>query len=225
MIKAVLFDLDGTFADTAPDLAGALNQLLQEEGQSPLPFNIIRPIVSHGGVALLKLGFKIDEKHTDFERLKTRLLDIYLNNIHQLTDTFEGIKELLIQLKKKHIIWGIVTNKPAWLTDPLMLQMGYSEAASTIISGDTIAERKPHPAPLLYACQQINCQPSECLYVGDAKRDITAGNAAGMTTVVALYGYIEKNDDPDTWKADSFIQHPLEIMALTINNNCELSIQ
>ncbi len=211
MIKAVLFDLDGTFADTAPDLASALNQLLVEKGQEPLAFEIIRPVVSHGGVALLKLGFKIDEQHSEFESLKIRLLDIYRHNIHQLTDTFEGIKELLNIFKERNIIWGIVTNKPAWLTEPLMEQMGYSQEAATIISGDTLAECKPHPAPLLYACHQINCQPDECLYVGDAKRDISAGNAAGMTTVVALYGYIEVGDKPYSWAADRLIQHPLDI--------------
>lgn len=211
MIKAVLFDLDGTFADTAPDLAAALNQVLQEEGKPPLAFELIRPVVSHGGVALIRLGFKFDEQHVDFERVKLRLLDIYLNNISQLTTVFEGIDELLETLEEKNIVWGIVTNKPGWLTDPLMAQMGYTQRAATIISGDTTKERKPHPEPLFYACREINCSPAECLYVGDAERDIIAGNAAGMITLTALFGYIEATDTPEHWGADAMIKHPVEI--------------
>ncbi len=211
MIKAVLFDLDGTFADTAPDLAAALNQVLIEEKLPVLPFETIRPVVSHGGVALIKLGFNYDEQHTDFERLKLRLLDIYQNNISTLTTVFEGINELLLNLEAKNIAWGIVTNKPAWLTDPLMQQMGFTHRAATIVSGDTTTERKPHPEPLFFACRQINCAPEECLYVGDAERDIIAGKAAGMRTLTALFGYIEEHDKPETWGADAMIQHPGEI--------------
>ncbi len=212
MIKAVLFDLDGTFADTALDLAASLNQVLEEEGKTALSFEKIRPVVSHGGVALIKLGFNIDENEADFERLKTRFLDIYLNNISRLTRPFDGVTELLEQLKNKKIQWGIVTNKPAWLTEPLMSELGYSQSAATIISGDTTQYRKPHPEPLFLACRQIKCLPHECLYVGDAERDIIAGNAAGMITLAALFGYIEAHDDPKRWQADGLINHPKEIL-------------
>ncbi|MCN4144410.1 MAG: HAD-IA family hydrolase [Thiohalomonas sp.] len=216
MIKAVLFDLDGTFADTAPDLAAALNQVLQEEGKAPLAFDIIRPVVSHGSIALIRLGFHfsdqdVNEKQFDFERLRLRLLDIYLNNISNLTTVFDGIETLLAKLEANQIAWGIVTNKPSWLTDPLMEQMAYSQRAATIISGDTTREQKPDPGPLFYACEQINCLPSECVYVGDAERDIIAGNAAGMITLTALFGYIEANDTPENWGADAMIKHPEEI--------------
>ena len=211
MIKAVLFDLDGTFADTAPDLAAALNQVLIEEGEPALPFEIIRPVVSHGGNALIRLGFNFNEQHADFERLKKRLLTIYQNNLSNLTTVFDGIKELLDTLESKQISWGIVTNKPAWLTDPLMEQMGYTNRAATIVSGDTTQESKPHPEPLFYACREMSCQPSECLYIGDAERDIIAGNSAGMTTITALFGYIEPNDTPENWGADAMIEHPKEI--------------
>ena len=211
MIKAVLFDLDGTFADTAPDLAAALNQVLVEEGEPALPFEIIRPVVSHGGNALIRLGFNFNEQHTDFERLRKRFLTIYQNNISNLTTVFDGIKELLETLESKQISWGIVTNKPAWLTDPLMEQMGYTNRAATIVSGDTTQERKPHPEPLFYACREMNCQPSECLYIGDAERDIIAGNSAGMTTITALFGYIEPNDTPENWGANAMIEHPKDI--------------
>ncbi len=209
--KAVLFDLDGTFADTAPDLAAALNQVLTEEGRAPLPYEVIRPVVSHGGIALIKLGFNFDEQHTDFERLKNRFLSIYKANISVLTRVFDGIDEVLEQLEERHIAWGIVTNKPSWLTDPLLLQMGYSQRAASIVSGDTTRQRKPHPEPLFYACREINCQPSECIYIGDAQRDIEAGNAAGMTTLTALFGYIENGDCPENWGADAMIKKPAEI--------------
>jgi phosphoglycolate phosphatase len=211
-IKAVLFDLDGTFADTAPDLAAALNQVLREEGKSALPFEAIRPVVSHGGVALIKLGFKIMPDHADFERLRQRLLVIYENNISTHTTVFDGIEELLLNLENQQITWGIVTNKPGWLTDPLMDALGYSQRAATIVSGDTTAERKPHPEPLFHACRKINCLPQECIYVGDAERDIVAGKNAGMKTLAALFGYIEAEDDPLSWGADATINHPAEIM-------------
>ncbi|MCU7836892.1 MAG: HAD-IA family hydrolase [gamma proteobacterium symbiont of Taylorina sp.] len=213
MIKAVLFDLDGTFADTAPDLAAALNQVLTEEGHAPLAYETIRPMVSHGGIALIKLGFNLSEHHTDFERLRLRLLDIYQSNISHLTTLFDGIDKLLKTLGDNNIVWGIVTNKPAWLTDPLMQQLGYDNKAATIVSGDTTSERKPHPEPLLYACREIGCQPSDCLYVGDAERDIIAGKRAGMFTLTALFGYIEDNDSPEQWGADAMILHPEEIEA------------
>jgi phosphoglycolate phosphatase len=212
-IKAVLFDLDGTFADTAPDLAAALNQVLAEENKPALPFETIRPVVSHGGIALIRLGFNFDEQHTDFNRLKNRFLEIYQKNISTLTTVFDGINELLETIENKQIAWGIVTNKPSWLTNPLMEQMGYTNRAATIVSGDTTKERKPHPEPLFYACREIKCQPSECLYIGDAERDIIAGNAAGMTTLTALFGYIEPNDQPENWGADAMIKHPKEIEA------------
>ncbi len=210
-IQAVLFDLDGTFADTAPDLAAALNQLLQEQGKSALPFEHIRPVVSHGGIALIKLGFDIPQESPEFEALRQRLLAIYKNNISQLTRLFEGMDELVTELENSDIAWGIVTNKPGWLTNPLMVQLGYSQRAGTIVSGDTTKERKPHPEPLLYACREINCQPEQCLYVGDAQRDIIAGKRAGMKTLGALFGYIEADDDPQTWGADALIKHPREI--------------
>ncbi len=211
MKKAVLFDLDGTFADTAPDLAAALNQLLSEQGKEPIAFELIRPVVSHGGAALIRLGFNYNEQHIDFEQLRLRLLDIYKANISHLTTVFSGIDELLLQLEKLQIPWGIVTNKPAWLTEPLMQQMGYSTRAAVIVSGDTTEHRKPHPRPLFYACEQINCRPEDCLYIGDAERDIRAGNTAGMLTITALFGYIEPGDSPQDWGADAMIKHPQEI--------------
>jgi len=212
MIRTVLFDLDGTLADTAPDLAFALNELLKENNKAILSFDQIRPVVSHGGKALIELGFGISPDTSGFEVLRKRFLDIYLLHLTNETTLFPGINELLTKIETKGLSWGIVTNKPAWLTDPLMEQLNLTNRAVSIISGDTIEHRKPHPAPMLLACKEAESEANECLYVGDAERDIIAGNNAGMKTLVALYGYIGTDDTPANWKADGSINHPLEIL-------------
>lgn len=212
MIRTVLFDLDGTLADTAPDLAFALNELLKKENKPTLSFDQIRPVVSHGGKALIELGFDISPDTSGFEALRKRFLDIYLLHLTNETTLFPGINELLTKIETQGLSWGIVTNKPAWLTDPLMEQLNLTNRAVSIISGDTIEHRKPHPAPILLACKEAGSKTNECLYVGDAERDIIAGNKAGMKTLVALYGYISANDTPADWKADGAINHPLEVL-------------
>lgn len=211
-IKTVLFDLDGTLADTAPDLAFALNETLKLNNKTELAYEDIRPHVSHGGIALVKLGFKLEPEHPDFAAYRDQFLDIYKKNIARQTRLFDGMPELLAKLEAQQIQWGVVTNKPSWLTDPLMDALLLTERAACIISGDTLSERKPHPAPILYACQQTGAEPFECIYVGDAQRDIEAGNRAGLTTLAALFGYIEDDDDPKLWQADAMITAPLEIL-------------
>ncbi len=209
---SVLFDLDGTLLDTAPDLAAALNKLLMSEGLTERAFEEIRPVVSHGGNALIQFGFNITPQHPRFAALRQNFLDNYQNDLSTLTELFPGMQQLLVQLEERAIPWGIVTNKPAWLTDPLMLQMGLSERAACIVSGDTTEYAKPHPAPLYYACKQTNHDPQHCIYVGDHQRDIEAGNRAGMKTLGALFGYIGEQDNPQQWQADGLIQSPLEIL-------------
>jgi len=211
-IKTVLFDLDGTLADTAPDLANALNYVLEKHNYAPLPYEKIRPIVSHGGMALVTLGFGAD--HPEFDTFYKELLDHYLNNIANETTLFPGMDELLLNLERNKISWGVVTNKPAWLTDPLMEALNLTSRAVAIVSGDTLEERKPHPAPLLHACHQAGCKAEECIYVGDAERDIEAGNRAGMLSLVALFGYIADSDTPDTWGAHSSISTPQAIIPI-----------
>ena len=210
-LKTVLFDLDGTLADTAPDLADALNAVLLNNGKDALPFEQIRPIVSHGGMALVSLGFGIEPEHPEFESLRQQLLQLYAGNIANKTRLFPGMAELLNSIESAGLNWGVVTNKPAWLTDPLLDALQLSERAVSIVSGDTLAERKPHPSPLLYACEQAGSQGFECVYVGDAERDIVAGHKAGMQTIVALFGYIGTEDQPDTWGADVLLESPQEI--------------
>ena len=210
-LKTVLFDLDGTLADTAPDLADALNAVLLNNGKDALPFEQIRPVVSHGGMALVSLGFGIEPEHPEFEPLRQQLLQHYAGNIANKTRLFPGMAELLNSIESAGMNWGVVTNKPAWLTDPLLDALQLSQRAVSIVSGDTLAERKPHPSPLLYACEQAGSQGFECVYVGDAERDIVAGHKAGMQTIVALFGYIGTEDRPDTWGADVLLESPQEI--------------
>ncbi len=211
-IRTVLFDLDGTLADTAPDLAYALNRTLEHAGRAPLPFETIRPVVSHGGTALLHLGFGTNLPQDEFARLRDYLLDAYRTHITRDTRLFPGMAELLSILEGRGLNWGVVTNKPAWLTDPLMEQLGLARRAVTIISGDTLPEQKPHPAPMLLACREAGSNAAECLYLGDAERDITAGRNAGMQTLVALYGYIGNEDHPANWGADGLVNSPLELL-------------
>jgi phosphoglycolate phosphatase len=211
-IKTVLFDLDGTLADTAPDLAAALNHVLELHDCNPLPYETIRPYVSHGGMALIKLGFGKD--HPQFDIFYNELLQYYFNNIASKTILFPGMSELLLELEATNINWGVVTNKPAWLTEPLLDQLNLTSRAVAIVSGDTLEQRKPHPEPILYACKQAGSEPAECIYIGDAERDIEAGNRAGMHSIVALFGYIADTDTPDDWGAHASINHPQEIISI-----------
>ncbi len=210
-IKAVLFDLDGTLADTAPDLAQTLNSLLQENAKAPLPFHAIRPHVSHGALALLKLGFPEYDESTLLDKFRDKFLAYYRKNLTTHTRLFPGMTELLEQLETADIPWGVVTNKPAFLTNPLMEELNLHQRAKTIISGDTTTNKKPHPEPIRLACKHIQVNPRQAIYVGDAKRDIQAGNAAGLITLAALFGYINTEDKPEQWGADALINHPSEV--------------
>ena len=212
-IRTVLFDLDGTLADTAPDLAYALNSLLQEQQRVPLPYEVIRPVVSHGATALVKLGFGLGPDDAAFSALRERLLSLYQQHLARETRLFAGIPELLNAIERLGMNWGVVTNKPGFLTQPLLAALGLSERAACIVSGDTTTNKKPHPEPLLHACQLAGSQAMQCLYVGDAERDIRAGKDAGMTTLVALFGYIGAQDQPESWGADGLVADPAAILA------------
>lgn len=211
-IRTVLFDLDGTLADTAPDLAAALNKLLAEEDRTPLPFAQIRPWVSHGSPALVRIGFGVEPGDERFSRLRERLLLHYAENICRDTRVFPGVPQLLDGLNARGVIWGIVTNKPAFLTDPLIERLGFAHRPACVVSGDTTPNRKPHPEPLLHACSIARADASASLYVGDAERDVRAGRDAGMKTLVALFGYIGENENPHQWGADGMVNEPLEVL-------------
>lgn len=214
MVRApsnVLFDLDGTLLDTALDLAWALNQVRAAEGQPMLDFERIRPYVSHGSFALTRLGCEASEESDEFEQFRLTLLGIYAENVARETRLFEGMAELLGELEARSIPWGIVTNKPGWLTDPLLRALELEERAAVVISGDTAAQKKPHPAPLLLAAERLHANAGDCVYVGDAERDIAAGKSAGMFTLAALYGYIGADDSPVNWGADALIKSPRDV--------------
>jgi phosphoglycolate phosphatase len=209
-IRTVLFDLDGTLIDTAPDMANALNHLLAEEGKPSLPYQNIRPVVSNGSVALVKLGF--GDNPLELERLKLRYLEIYQAHLCDESKLFAGMDELLQHIEQNNMNWGVVTNKPGWLTEPLMQLIGLSRRAATIVSGDTTLNRKPHPEPMFHACLRAGSEPAQCIYIGDAQRDIEAGNTAGMQTVVALYGYIGKEENISAWQATHQVNQPMDIV-------------
>ena len=211
-IRAVLFDLDGTLADTARDLGFALNEQRRLHGLAPLPFEAIRPQASHGARGLLKLGFNITPDAPDFAAMRQQYLDLYERHICDHTVLFPGMDELLNTLEQRGLKWGVVTNKPARFTLPLMAALKLDTRAACIVSGDTTANSKPHPEPLLTAAAQIGVKPEACLYVGDAERDVEAAIAAGMRVLIADYGYLAEDDRPETWGAHGRIATPLDLL-------------
>lgn len=213
MIKAVLFDLDGTLADTARDLGAALNRLLAEENLPPQPYEAVRPIASHGARGLVSLGFGIDKTHPRFEEYRLRFLEQYDHDFSSHTTLFDGINELILALEARGLKWGIITNKPMRFTDRLVPVLPFATPPAVVVSGDTVGVAKPDPAPMLHACQLIDTDPRHCLYVGDAERDIQAGRAVGMKTVLVNWGYIADSDDTASWQADITINQPDELLA------------
>jgi 2-phosphoglycolate phosphatase len=210
-IRGVLFDLDGTLLDTAPDLIRVLNQVRVEQGRLPVPYEIARTQVSHGSTGLIRLGFP-DIAVDAQEVLRLRLLDLYAAQLAIDTALFEGCETLLRALQARDISWGIVTNKPGFLTTPLLATLGLDSRAGCVVSGDTLPQRKPHPAPLLLAASQLALPPQQCLYVGDAERDVQSARAAGMPVLVARYGYLGPEDDPESWLPDAHIDAPLQVL-------------
>ncbi len=210
--RGLLLDLDGTLLDTAQDMVGALNALLAEEDRPAIAFDSARPQVSHGAKALVRLGFGEDDP-VDFERRRLRFLALYEQNVCVHTCLFDGYAQLFEQLQKAQIPWGIVTNKPTHLTLPLVRAFAFDKQTHCVVCGDTFPERKPHPRPMLHAAQLLGLPPQAILYVGDAKRDIDAGRAAGMRTVVASFGYFGADENPQHWAADGIIHHALDLRA------------
>jgi len=211
-IQAVLFDLDGTLADTAGDLAGALNRLLAEHRRAPLPLDLMRPHTSSGARGLLKVGFDLAPDDQRYISLRDRFLDLYEQALCVHTRLFDGVGELLSELERRSITWGIVTNKPRRFTDPLVRELHLHMRAACVVSGDTTAKPKPAPDPLLHAAQAIRTAPRGCLYVGDDLRDIQSARAAGMPAIAAGWGYLGTEGGPGTWGADAVLAHPSEIL-------------
>lgn len=214
MINTVLFDLDGTLVDTAPDLGHALNLQLVKYGKTPLSDMAIRPFASHGSRGLIGLGFGITPEDANFITMRDEYLRIYDTVFTRSPVLLPGIADLLQAIESQGLSWGIVTNKPNRFTIPLIESMGLDKRASCVVSGDDAPQPKPSPATLLIACDKTGVKPEHCIYIGDAERDIIAGKAAGMKTVVALFGYIDVTDTPQAWGADALIHHPAEVLNL-----------
>ena len=213
VVKAVLFDLDGTLLDTAPDMAAALNAMRTADGLEALPFAQLRELVSHGARALVRFGYP-QAPDTQLEELRARFISFYAERLVVATRPFEGVLEALSRLEAADLRWGIVTNKPALLTVPLLERLSLHERPSVVVSGDTLTERKPHPAQLLHAAALLEVPPTECIYIGDAERDVLAARAANMDVFVALYGYIPAQEKPRSWPAHGWLDTPQALARL-----------
>ena len=211
-IRAVLFDLDGTLADTAPDLAAALNRVRGDRGLAPLPYATLRPHASHGARGLVGAGFGVAPGDDGFPLLRDTFLAHYEAALCVESTLFDDVAALLAEIEARGLAWGIVTNKAARFTQPLLAMLPPLARAGTVVSGDTTAHAKPHPAPLLHAARELGVAPERCLYVGDAERDIAAGVAAGMPAIVAGYGYLDVHEAPARWPAVGIIDRPAALL-------------
>jgi N-acetyl-D-muramate 6-phosphate phosphatase len=212
--QTILFDLDGTLADTAGDLGYALNLQLQARGRAAVPIELIRPHASSGARGLLRLGFNLEPDSPEFQAMRSEFLDLYAGNLARTTALFPGIAELLDEIEARGLRWGIVTNKPERFTLPLIEAIGLHLRAACVVCGDTTPHPKPDPAPLLHACDLLQLSPSACIYVGDDERDIVAARAAGMDSMAALYGYLGENSDPRKWGATACIDDPRDLLPI-----------
>jgi N-acetyl-D-muramate 6-phosphate phosphatase len=210
-IEGVLFDLDGTLLDTAPDMGGALNELRIEQGLEDLPEAMIRCHVSRGAAALVRLGFPHLTPAEQASRVE-RFLVLYRNRLARMTQPFDEMLAVLSSLEERGLPWGIVTNKPTWLTEPLLRELGLSTRPRVVVCGDSLPERKPSPMPLLHAAGRMDLAPERCVYVGDDLRDMQAARAAGMLAIGARFGYIDSATKIDEWPADGWISSPLQLL-------------
>ncbi len=211
--EAIFFDLDGTLFDTAPDLAFALNEVLQQHQKATVTVDALRPHAGTGSRSMIQFGFNIDEQDAGYEQIKTQFLNCYAKNLLQETEPYPGMLDVLDYLDQHQIPWGIVTNKPEWLTLPLLEHYQLHQRSRCLVAGDTLAQRKPHPAPLHHACKLTQTNASNCIYIGDTETDMQAAKAAEMFAILALYGYQPPNAKPDTWHSDFSIQAPRDLLA------------
>jgi N-acetyl-D-muramate 6-phosphate phosphatase len=213
MIRAVLFDLDGTLADTAPDLAGAINVMRRARRLPDLPLSATRPVASHGARGLLNVAFGVGPGHADYRAMREEFLALYERDICRETRLFPGTSELLDTIEQRGLRWGIVTNKAERLARLLLERLGVSPRVACIIGGNSTPNLKPHPAPLLAACGVVGEGPRACIYVGDDRRDIEAAHAAGMKAAAVRWGYLN-GSDPETWNADWLIENPHDLLRI-----------
>jgi len=212
--RAVLFDLDGTLADTAPDLGGAVNRLRAEQGLEPLAIEVMRSRASSGARGLLNAGFGLTPESEGYQVLRDRFLELYAEKLCVETQLFDGIPELLASIEARKLPWGIVTNKAKRFTEPLLERLGFGKRAACVVSGDSTPHIKPHPAPLELAAALLQLPPAACLYLGDDLRDAQGARAAGMRFAAAGWGYLGEGADPRTWDAEAVLSHPRDVINL-----------
>ena len=215
--KALLFDLDGTLLDTAPDFITAINKQLHKHGRQPLKGDAVRTSVTHGSIGIIESVYQIKQGDADFDSLKDEFLELYLTNIAEKTELFDGLKHVLDNCAQHNIPWGIVTNKPLKYTAPLLSELGLDKQSATTICPDHVSNPKPDPEALILACSQINIKPSDSIYVGDHNRDIQAGRSAGMRTIAAGWGYIEESENITQWEADWIVKKSTDLNSLLFN--------
>jgi phosphoglycolate phosphatase len=213
-IRAVLFDLDGTLIDSAPDLAGAANELRAAHGLPALPYENFRPMVGSGARGMIGVAFDIGPQHDRFVELRDDFLRRYEQRMVLETRVFEAVLPVLDALDRQQRPWGIVTNKAARFTEPLVRSLGLHPRAGAVVAGDTTPHSKPHPAPLLEAARRLGEDPAHCIYVGDDVRDVQAGRAAGMTTVIAAWGYLGIGEPIEAWGSHHIVRRPPELLNL-----------
>ena len=211
-LRALLFDLDGTLVDTAPDLAAAVNRMLMSRGRAPLPLERLRPHVSSGARGMVGTAFGLAPGDEGYEPLRAEFIDLYAESLCVHSTLFPGMAELLDAIEARALPWGVVTNKAERFTHPLLRLLDLDRRSSCIVCGDTTAHPKPHPAPLQRAARQLGLEPETCLYVGDDLRDIQAARAAGMPVVAAAFGYLGEGGNPADWRADAILQHPRDLL-------------
>ena len=213
-VRAVLFDLDGTLIDSAPDLAGAVEDMRAKRGLPALDLSVYRPMAGAGARGMLGVGFGLAPDDPGFATLREEFFQSYERRLTLKTRVFDGVSDVIQRLEQQQLPWGVVTNKASRFTEPLTLAIALFDSASVIISGDSTAYSKPHPEPLLEAARRIGIAPGHCVYVGDDERDIVAGQAAGMNTVAVAYGYLGVQADLHRWGADAVVNYPGQLLQL-----------
>lgn len=213
-LRAVLFDMDGTLLDTAPDFIAVAQAMRQARGLSRIPDQQVRDVVSGGARAMVLSAFDVDPLSEEFETLRLEFLDRYQDHCAVESQLYDGMAQLLSEIEAADLLWGVVTNKPLRFAEPIMQQLGLSARSAVLVCPDHVSKSKPDPEPMLLACSQLGLEPSTTLFVGDDLRDIESGRAAGSRTAAVRYGYIHPHDNPDEWGADIVIDHPLELRAI-----------
>lgn len=212
IIESLFFDLDGTLLDTAADLTAALNHILIQYQRPTVTLETMRPIIAEGTPGILRHGFAMDEQHPDYQIIREAFLSAYQEKLIDQTQFFLGMDTVLNALDENKLPWGIVTSKPGWLAKPLLKHFQLNHRSRCLVAGDTLPKRKPNPEPLLHACELAGVDPQTSLYLGDAKVDVVAAKSAGMVAIVAKYGYIGPNQQPEEWEADAMIDSPIELL-------------